>query len=78
MKSGFYLDDDNLIILQEKLAKEFITKELLQLASKYKVVGTDKLRKYNINSKLLCDFKHFNISYNELIKEHRWDRQLYG
>lgn len=36
------------------------------------------LRKYNINSKLLCDFKHFNIPYNELIKEHRWDRQLYG
>jgi hypothetical protein len=27
---------------------------------------------------LLCDFKHFNIPYNELIKEHRWDRQLYG
>ena len=50
MKSGFYLDDDNLIILQEKLAKEFITKELLQLASKYKVVGTDKLRKYNIKA----------------------------
>ena len=36
------------------------------------------LRKYNINPKLLCDFKHFNIPYNELIKEHRWDRQLYG
>lgn len=36
------------------------------------------LRKYGINSKLLCDFNHFNISYKELIKEHRWDRQLYG
>lgn len=61
MKSGFYLDDDNLIILQEKLAKEFITKELLQLASKYKVVGTDKLRKYNIKAvkpKVIGNFSH--------------------
>ena len=61
MKSGFYLDDDNLIILQEKLAKEFITKELLQLASKYKVVGTDKLRKYNIKAvkpNVIGNFSH--------------------
>lgn len=61
MKSGFYLDEDNLIILQEKLAKEFITKELLQLASKYKVVGTDKLRKYNIKAvkpKVIGNFSH--------------------
>lgn len=61
MKSGFYLDEDNLIILQEKLAKEFITRELLQLASKYKVVGTDKLRKYNIKAvkpKVIGNFSH--------------------
>lgn len=61
IKSGFYLDEDNLIIMQEKLAKEFIMKELLQLASKYKVVGTDKLRKYNIKAvkpKVIGNFSH--------------------
>lgn len=36
------------------------------------------LKKYGINCKLLCDFKNFNIPYSELIKEHRWDRYLYG
>lgn len=46
--SSFFVDDDNLIIINEKVAKEFVTKELLQLAGKYKVVGTDKLSKYNI------------------------------
>ena len=46
--SSFFVDDDNLIIISEKVAKEFVTKELLQLAGKYKVVGTDKLSKYNI------------------------------
>lgn len=61
IKSGFYLDEDNLIIMQEKLAKEFIMKELLQLAAKYKVVGTDKLRKYNIKAvkpKVVGNFSH--------------------
>jgi SNF2 family DNA or RNA helicase len=61
MKSGFYIDESNLLIIQEKLAKEFITKELLQLAAKYKVVGTDKLKKYNIKAvkpKVLGTFKH--------------------
>ncbi|WP_300357069.1 DEAD/DEAH box helicase [Fusobacterium sp.] len=46
--SSFFVDDDNLIIINEKVAREFVTKELLQLAGKYKVVGTDKLSKYNI------------------------------
>lgn len=61
VKNGFYIDESNLLIIQEKLAKEFITKELLQLASRYKVVGTDKLRKYNIKAvkpKVLGTFKH--------------------
>lgn len=61
IKGGYYIDEDNYIILQEKLAREFITKELLQLASKYKVVGTDKLRKYNIKAvkpKVVGTFKH--------------------
>ena len=50
VRSSYYLDESNLIIMQEKLAKEFIMQDLLQLASKYKVVGTDKLRKYNIKA----------------------------
>ena len=48
--SSFYVDDDNLIIITEAVAKEFITKELLELATKYKVLGTDKLTKYNMKT----------------------------
>ena len=47
--------------MQEKLAKEFIMQDLLQLASKYRVVGTDKLRKYNIKAvkpKVIGKFSH--------------------
>ena len=61
MRAGFYIDDSNLIIMQEKLAKEFIMTDLLQLASKYRVVGTDKLRKYNIRTvkpKVIGNFSH--------------------
>lgn len=61
LKASFYLDEDNCLILQEKLAKEFITKDILQLASRYKVIGTDKLRKYNIKAvkpKVVGSFKH--------------------
>ncbi len=61
VRSSYYLDESNLIIMQEKLAKEFIMKDLLQLASKYKVVGTDKLRKYNIKAvkpKVIGNFSH--------------------
>lgn len=72
IKNGYSLgkdDDENgtLIILQEKLAKEFIGKELLQLASKYKVSGTEKLKKYNIRTvkpKIVGNFKH-NINFLE-------------
>lgn len=61
LRSSYYIDESNLIILQEKLAKEFIMQDLLQLASKYKVVGTDKLRKYNIKAvkpKVIGSFSH--------------------
>ncbi|MBP6063017.1 MAG: DEAD/DEAH box helicase [Fusobacteriaceae bacterium] len=67
IKNGYYIDNDNLIILQEKLAKEFIGKELLKLASKYKVSGTEKLKKYNIKAvkpKIIGTFKH-NIDFLE-------------
>lgn len=50
MKHGFFVDEDNLIIIHEILAKEFVTKDLLQLAGKYKIIGTDKLNKYNIKA----------------------------
>ena len=61
VRSSYYLDETNLIIMQEKLAKEFIMRDLLQLASKYRVVGTDKLRKYNIKAvkpKVIGNFSH--------------------
>ncbi|STO30787.1 ATP-dependent helicase HepA [Fusobacterium necrogenes] len=61
VRASYYLDESNFIIMQEKLAKEFIMQDLLQLASKYKVVGTDKLRKYNIKAvkpKVIGKFTH--------------------
>ncbi|MGL5052751.1 MAG: SNF2-related protein [Cetobacterium sp.] len=60
IKSSFYIDE-NFIILQEKLAREFVTQELLQLAGKYKVVGTDNLKKYSVRAvkpKVVGNFKH--------------------
>jgi len=48
--SSYYIDNDNFIILNEEIAKEFVKKELLQLANKYSIIGTDKLRKYNIKA----------------------------
>ncbi|WP_432204862.1 SNF2-related protein [Cetobacterium somerae] len=60
IKSSFYVDE-NFIILQEKLAREFVTQELLQLAGKYKVVGTDNLKKYSVKAvkpKVVGNFKH--------------------
>lgn len=47
-KQAYFVDEDNLIIISEKVAKEFVTEDLLQLAGKYKVVGTDKLKIYNL------------------------------
>ena len=43
LKESYYVEE-NLIILHEKLAKEFISKELLNLVSKYKFIGTEKLK----------------------------------
>lgn len=60
IKSSLYVDE-NLIILQEKLAREFIIQELLQLAGKYKIIGTDNLKKYNVKAvkpKVIGSFKH--------------------
>lgn len=49
LKSSIYIDN-NFIILQEQLAKEFVTKDLLQLVGKYKIIGSDNLKKYNIKT----------------------------
>lgn len=61
IKNSYYLDEENLLIIQENLAKEFIGKELLNLANKYKVIGTEKLKSYNIRTvkpKIIGSFKH--------------------
>lgn len=60
LRDGYYLDG-NLIIMQEALAKEFVTKELLQMVGKYKIIGTDKLKKYKIKTvkpKLVANLQH--------------------
>ena len=49
LREAYYLDG-NLIIMQENLAKEFVTNELLNLIGRYKVLGTDKLKKYKIKT----------------------------
>lgn len=60
IRDGYYLDG-NLIIMQEALATEFITKELSNLLTTYKIIGTDKFKKYNIKTtkpKLIANFSH--------------------
>ena len=60
LRDGYYVDG-NLIIMHEFLAKDFITKELSNLLSKYKIIGTDKFKKYNIKTskpKLITSFSH--------------------
>ena len=60
LKDSYYIEG-NLIIIQEQLAKEFITKELLNLVGRYKIVGTEKLKKYKIKTatpKLVTKFDH--------------------
>lgn len=67
LKSSYYIDNENFIILNEELAKEFVKKELLQLTGKYSIIGTDKLRKYNIKAvrpKLSGKFS-YNLDYFE-------------
>ena len=61
IKDDYYFDSENLFILEEQLAKEFIGKELLKLASLYKIIGTEKLKKYNIKAvtpKIIGIFHH--------------------
>lgn len=67
LKSSYYIDNENFIILNEELAKEFVKKELLQLTGKYSIIGTDRLRKYNIKAvrpKLSGKFS-YNLNYFE-------------
>ena len=67
LKSSYYIDNENFIILNEELAKEFVKKELLQLTEKYIIIGTDRLRKYNIKAvrpKLSGKFS-YNLDYFE-------------
>ncbi len=67
LKSSYYIDNENFIILNEELAKEFVKKELLQLTGKYIIIGTDRLRKYNIKAvrpKLSGKFS-YNLDYFE-------------
>ena len=67
LKSSYYIDNENFIILNEELAKEFVKKELLQLTEKYSIIGTDRLRKYNIKAvkpKLSGRFS-YNLDYFE-------------
>ena len=67
LKSSYYIDNENFIILNEVLAKEFVKKELLQLTGKYSIIGTDRLRKYNIKAvrpKLSGKFS-YNLDYFE-------------
>ena len=67
LKSSYYIDNENFIILNEELAKEFLKKELLQLTGKYSIIGTDRLRKYNIKAvrpKLSGRFS-YNLDYFE-------------
>ncbi|MDY4011915.1 MAG: DEAD/DEAH box helicase [Fusobacterium gastrosuis] len=66
-KSLFYFDEDGLFILSEDLAKEFVKKELLQLTARFSIIGTDKLRRYNIKAvrpKIIGNFS-YNIDYFE-------------
>ena len=67
LRSSYYIDNENFIILNEELAREFVKKELLQLTGKYSIIGTDRLRKYNIKAvrpKLSGRFS-YNLDYFE-------------
>ena len=67
LKSSYFIDNENFIILNEELAKEFVKKELLQLTGKYSIIGTDRLRKYNIRAvkpKISGRFS-YNLDYFE-------------
>lgn len=66
-KSLYYMDGEGFFILQEDLAREFVQKELLPLATKFNIIGTDRLKKYNIKAvkpKIVGTF-NYNIDYFE-------------
>src|SRR3712207_2288222 len=45
IRQAYYWDEDYFFILPEQVAREFITKHLLQFANQYHIAGTDKLKK---------------------------------
>jgi SNF2 family DNA or RNA helicase len=51
LKNGadYYLDD-NLIIIEEELAKEFLYKELTFLVTKFSIFGAEKLKSYKVRA----------------------------
>ena len=60
-KSFYYIDDDGNIILGEEIAKIFVIRELIELSNKYNIIGTEKLRKYNVRAvkpKITGNFSH--------------------
>lgn len=67
LRHGYYLDEDYFLILPETVAREFITKHLLQFANQYQISGTDKLKKYNIKTvkpRITGNF-HYSIDFLE-------------
>lgn len=67
IRQAYYLDEDDFLILPEYVAREFITKNLLQFANQYHIAGTDKLKKYNIKAvkpRLTGNF-HYSIDFLE-------------
>jgi len=51
LKNGAnYFMDDNLFIIEEELAKEFIYKELTYLVTKYSIFGAEKLKSYKVRA----------------------------
>ena len=35
-------------------------------------------KKIGIDSNLFCDFNYFDISYTQLLKDHSWNKEIYG
>ncbi len=59
-RNNYYIDD-NLFIIEEELAKEFIYKELTHLISRFVVFGSEKLKSYKVravNPKLKLSLSH--------------------
>lgn len=66
-RGAYYVSHTGNIILREDLAKEFIIKSLISLSSKFNIIGTEKLKKYNIKTvkpKIVGNFS-YNINFLE-------------